>query len=388
MDKKVLETCKKITEAAGPEEIFGGLGGKGQNRSEKLKALEKEFQELSSVLAVDSSGFEPTALEKLKEARDTLAELYQWAKSKVVGENQETEEKPSGQSGEVVITTKKRSYYLTEALAEGELFTVYRGYYLQDTAPVDVIFKIIKDPADNSFAKKEAEVLKLLYSEPNNEGRQLKHLPQLIDEFLTAENQRGNILSYLDGYDLEVVKAKYKKGVDRKHVVWMLNRFLSVLGYVHSRGVIHGNIMPANLLIRPRDHNLWMIGWGCSVANPEVNGAKFLLFNEDFSAPEIKQRPELPSRMKCKSPADSLYLDAIFSSDIYSVGKCMIYLLGGDVKSNKMPKDVELPLQRFIQGFVIESPLQRPRDAWEMYAELRKIITALWGPRQFLEFKM
>lgn len=398
MNGQVVEVCKKIVDAAGPDEIFKGLAGKN-NKSTKLKAVEKEFGILMGILAVDSSGVEASTLEKISEAKATLEELYKWAKTKIVGQDSETSETsetaarakertPTESSEEIKITTKKRDYYITEAIVEGDLSLVYRGYYSEDGTPADVVLKIIKDPADNSFAKKEAAVLELLYAEPNNEGRQLKHLPKLMDQFITANNQRGNILTYLDGCDLTAVKAKYKKGVDRKHMVWMLNRLLSLLGYAHSKGIVHGNITPAHLMIRPRDHNGWMIDWGYSIIDPSVNGAKFTVFDEEFSAPEIQQRPALPSAGECSSQLQALHLDAIFSADIYSVGKCMIYILGGDIKTNRMPNDVEEPLQRLLKSFVIESPLQRPRDAWEMHSELRKIITALWGKREFLEFRM
>lgn len=397
MNGKITELCQKIIGAVNPDEIFKGLRGRS-DRNAKLKAIEKEFNEMMIALSVDLSGIEAAALEKINEAKSTLEELYRWAKTKVVGQDSEvggtveavskTKEEVSVKSNEVKITTKKRDYFITEAVVEGDLALVYRGYYSEDGTPTDVVLKITKDPADNSFAKKEAEALELLYSEPNNESRQLKHLPKLIDQFMTADGQRGNILTYLDGYDLSVVKAKYKKGVDRKHMVWMLNRGLSLLGYAQSRGIVHGNITPSNWMLRPRDHNAWIIDWGYSIINPSVNGAKFSVFDEDFSAPEIELRSTLPPASGCSSQLEALYLDALFSADIYSVGKCMIYILGGDVKTNKMPNDVEEPLQRLLKSFVIESPLQRPRDAWEMHAELRKIITALWGKREFLEFRM
>lgn len=400
MKDPVLETCKKIIEASGPDKIFKTLNNNSRkNRAEKLKALEKEFQKIRDTLAVNSDGVQETILAKINEARNTLDEFYAWAKTKIADEeptsDKETVDDPattepalSPQITEIQIKTKKRNYYLTEAIAEGDTSLIYKGYYLDDTSPVDVVLKVIKDPADNAFSKREAEALAFLYSEPNNEGRQLKHLPSLIDQFTTSDNQRGNIFSYFDGYNLTQVRTKYKNGVDRKHTVWMLNRLLSVAGYAHSRGVIHGNITPTNILIRPSDHNLQLIGWSCSIIDRIKNGARFNIFDQEFSAPEVEKRPVLPPMDQCPSQLEALCLEALPSADIYSIGKCMIYILGGDTKTNEMPEEVEAPLQRFLQGFVMESPLQRPRDAWEMYGELRKIMAQLWGKRKFLEFKM
>jgi|SRR3989338_2233298 len=399
MTKIIAETCKKIVEAVSPDDIFNKLVDNDRSKVKKLKSLQEEFDKLNGMLAINTSDLEPANLKKIDEARLTLEELYRWAKSKIINEDEPvdgfvdtdspTQSRPStGQSKEFKISTRKRNYYITEALTEGDLSTVYRGYYFDDTSPIDAIIKIIRDPADNPFAKREAEALALLHSEPNNEGRQLKHLPKMIDQFTTSDNQRGNVLTYADGYDLTAVRAKYKRGIDRKHMVWILNRLLSVAGYAHSRAVIHGNITPTNTIIRPRDHNLWLIDWSYSITNPAENGARFLVYDEEFNAPEIEKRPELPSRTQCNSQANALYLGALFSTDIYSIGKCMIYILGGNIKTNEMPDVVEAPLQRFIKSFVIESPLQRPRDAWEVHGQLRKIVTQLWGKREFLELRM
>ncbi len=407
MKEKLEKLCKKIEDASGPEDIFGTLAGKNKGRDKNLQKLETEYQGLSSQISVDQSGLESKLAKRVTEARLALDELYKWARTSVVngtyGESTEDDGSiptdsntpvPTARSDdtEVSITTKKRDYYITEAISEDDLSTIYKGYYLDEMAPINVSYKITKDPADNGFAKREAQVLEILYAEPNNEGKQLKHLPQIIDQFITEEGQRGNILSYQDGYDLTFIKDKLKKGKNRqnrsRHMVWMLGRLLSVVGYAHSKGVINANISPTNVIIRPRDHNLWLTGWNYSIVNHIQSGAKFAVFDEDYSAPEIEQRPVLSSAAEITSTAERLYLNALYSADLYSVGKCMVYLLGGNLKTNKIPDDVEEPLQRFIQTLLIESPLQRPRDAWEMYGELRQILTALWGPRKFIEFEI
>src|SRR5262249_19682565 len=153
-----------------------------------------------------------------------------------------------------------------------------------------------------------------------------------------------------------------------KHMVWMLSRLLSVLGYAHSKGIIHGNIDPSHLMIRPSDHNLFLIDWSYAAVNPFRTGDGFKVWREHYSAPEVAER---------KRP--------IPASDLYAVGKCMIFILGGDVRNNSLPAQVDEKIQRLIIYFVRESPLQRAQDAWEMYTFLRKLMEELWGPRKFLE---
>jgi serine/threonine protein kinase len=216
--------------------------------------------------------------------------------------------------------------------------------------------------------RNEARIIGILQNEPSNQS---KHLPVLLDQFRTTDRRSGLILKCFNGYDLYSVREEYKDGVDQKHMVWMLNRLLSVLGYAHSKGIIHGNIEPAHLMIRPSDHNLCLIDWSYGIVDPSATGDGFKVFNKDFSAPEVKERkPPIPS------------------SDLYSVGKCMIYALGGNIKTNTMPDSVNKDLQRFIQFFIRESPIQRAQDAWEMQNQLVELIEYLWGPRKFLEFRM
>ena len=119
-EKAVMEVCRKITEAANPEEIFGSLGGKGQNRGDKLKALEREFNKFKQVLAIDLPSVSQALLEKVDETRVVLDDLYEWARTIVVGEDlseresvedsEETESRPAGLFKEItmkITTTSK-----------------------------------------------------------------------------------------------------------------------------------------------------------------------------------------------------------------------------------------------------------------------------------------
>lgn len=400
-DKALKEICNQIKAATTPEELFGNLGNQG--RDKKLRQLELRFQELNKALIVDTSTLDSQLTQKVMSAKVALEELYDWAKSSVVngsyGDQESSKEDSSGDATneidstdqETTITTKNREYYITEVFCDGDLSTIYRGYYLEGTTPVNIVVKIMSDPDDKDFAKREAKALEHLYTEPNNEGKQLKHLPQLMDQFITEGGQRANILSYLDGYNLESFKERLKKPKNRqyqsRHLTWLLSRSLSVLGYAHSKGVIHKNISPTNLVIRPRDHNLWLIDWTYSTVDPIQSGVKFFVADEDFSAPEVEERPELPPGSQVGSTQEAMYLNAIKSADLYSLGKCMIYVVGGNLKTNKMPQDIEEPLQRLILSFLLPSPLQRQRDAWEAHRELRKIAAQLWGSdRKFIEF--
>lgn len=352
-----------IMEAVCCEDIFGGLDQ--TNLGDHFK---KVFRQLSKVVHPDIYT-NPDEKEMAKEAFQQLGELYSSAQKKVkngtYGQRINSKEAESG----FVIKTGKREYNVKTALAQGDLSVVYGGKCIDENGiEMEIAVKVVENPADNDLMKNEIKVLKLFQSAP---AVQSKHLPVLLDQFKTSENQLGIILRYIDGYDLCSVREKYKRGIPQEHAAWMLERLLSAVGFVHSKGVVHCNIEPAHIMISPKDHNVFLIDWSYAVVNPSNTGDGFKILNEDFSPPEIKGRkPPIPA------------------SDMYSIGKCMIYILGGDVKNNLMPQTVDERLQRFIQFFVRESSRQRAQDGWEMNEQLKKLRSEIFGQKKFLEFKM
>lgn len=354
-----------IMQAVKPEDIFGTL--QNTERSEKMGAIDEIWKGLKGELDPDRYSHNLDAFELAREASLRIDHLYKRAKEKVINDSYGLES--TAKSNE--ISTPKRTYRISETMVRGDLSTLFEGQAIGEESEMGkVVIKIVDDPADNSFLRKEMEVLTLFQKSP---AKQMKHLPVLLDEFITTRDQQGIVLRYIEGIDFYTIREhyRYKNGVSPKHMVWMLNRLLSVLGFAHSRGIVHGNIDPSHLMIRPQDHNLWLIDWCYASVNPRFSGDAFRVFNEDFSPPEVAQRkPPIPS------------------SDLYSAGKCMIFILGGDIQSDSMPSSVPEPLQRFLKFMVMKSPLQRAQDAWQLHPQLITLVENLWGPRKFIEFKI
>ena len=267
------------------------------------------------------------------------------------------------------IKTGRGKYRMGEALARGDLAQIYQAETI--SGPRDtprVVLKVALDVRDNDFLYNEVRILKLLHKE---RSPYQKHLPILVDQFKTGDNRRANILSHLNGHDLHSIREKYKDGIPERHIIWIFRRCLSVLGYAHSKGVVHGNIDPSHIIVRANDHNVWVLDWCYAVHNPARTGESFRILNETYSPPEVEQRkPPLPA------------------ADLYSLGKCMLYLLGGNVETDELPAGVDQRIQRFIQFFLIPSAPSRAQDAWEMYAKLDKLREEIYGNHEFIEFKM
>lgn len=260
-----------------------------------------------------------------------------------------------------IIKTKKHEYHLTSLLAKGEISDVFEAYYDENEQRKQVVIKLVRNPKDNDLAINEIRILRSLYfkEDPN-----MIHLALLVDQFKTSNGSFGIILNRFNGYNLDQVRTfpSNRSGVDPYEVAWMMSRMLGAIGYAHTKGVIHCNIEPAHVLIEPINHNAAIIDWSYA----STNGSPFKAINEDYSPPEVV-----------------LGQTPLSSSDLYSIGKCTIFLLGGNLADNNIPEYVDMCFQNFIRYFLLPSPNQRARNAWEMLHKLEDLRVEIWGEKVF-----
>lgn len=275
------------------------------------------------------------------------------------------------------ITTAKARYAVLKRHGSGQLCELYQAQQclLAPTdptasldSPVMVMLKIGREPESHERLLNEANTLRTLNAHAPHYA---KHLPQLLDQFRMANQAPALVLPYWsDSYTIRQLRERFfPEGIEPRHIVWILRRSLSVLGYVHSQGILHGHITPDHLLIRPQDHNVWLLDWCYAITRPKETGQTFHTIEPPYSPPEaIEGKPPLPA------------------SDLYALGQVMIYALGGDPHRQTLPPQVPQRLARFVEFLVKSSAVQRPSDAWKLYRELDSLRNDLFGPHQFIEF--
>ncbi|MEP7125599.1 MAG: inactive serine/threonine-protein kinase VRK3 [Byssovorax sp.] len=265
------------------------------------------------------------------------------------------------------VKAQSGSYRLTSRVARGDLATVYGGARAGSSGG-EVVFKLADDAADNDLLQAEVRTLQRLSSA---QSPQSKHLPVVLDQVRTSDGRAGTVFERISGLDLCTLRERLPGGVPQRHLIWIMRRALSVLGWAHSNGILHGNVEPAHILVRPGDHNVWLIDWSWAIVEPAKTGQTFRCLNEDYGPPEARSRKEpLPS------------------SDLYSLGKTMIYAAGGDPATHALPDTVDVRLQRFLRFFVVESALGRAADAWDMYKQLDNLREEVFGPHEFLTLEV
>lgn len=393
LHEDLAEIQSLVSAARSTQDVFPSLLLRDLSVDERLLLIEEEYVVLVRRLRPERFGSNVLAQNS---ARHLLSKLYDWHQRAVRElESQRvspepTESEPTSSPAQVVrppprlrsvptpsptsevdfsITTPSGSYRVHRIMAQGDVAMLYRGVGTQgphEGQPVTV--KVAMQREDNDLMMEEARIVRSLQG---CDGPQRKHLPTLVDQFMAPSGQAGSIFAHLDGYDLDAVRERYPSGLSAEHVAWILARALSVLGFVHQQGIIHANIEPAHLLVRPEDHNVFLIDWTYAVVAPEQTGQGFRAHNPDFSPPEVMARkPPLPA------------------SDLYSLGKTMVYLLGGDVRLGTIPPQVDERFARFVQFLTRDSPRQRAQDAWETAAQLQSLRTEVFGPSRFLPLEM
>ena len=157
------------------------------------------------------------------------------------------------------------------------------------------------------------------------------------------------VMSFIEGPTLQQIIEKRKKPIDAENVAWITQRVLHALFYIHSQGVIHGDLKPQNIIVQPNSHNAVLLDFGLSMIKPH-RADKSKGYTDHYAPPEQQAGQVL-----------------IPESDLYSLGKTMVFALTADVNrlaGNEVPLSVPGPMCDFIRELVHKEPLRRPR-VWE-----------------------
>lgn len=328
-----------------------------------MNSLKKVYHTHSFACHPDHFATDEDAHVYAGETFKALTELFNEAIKKVTSGIYGKADAPSLATALFDMKTKKSNYRVFKHVSQGDYADIYYAEALDKNSTLTdkVCLKVIRDINDNLLISNEIEVMKAV---PH------KSLPVFLDRFKTKDDQEALIMRYIDGYDFITVKGAYPNGVPQEHLSWIMERCLSVMGFMHYNDVLHCNIEPGNLIVRPRDHNCFLVDFLFSVIK-STKKSRFQVKTEGFSPPEVS---------KTNSPS--------YVSDLYSLGKCFLYLAGGNLDNNWLPSTIDPRIQNFILRFIKEDPAQRANDAWGAYHELRNIRSIVFGPKQFLEFKV
>jgi serine/threonine protein kinase len=235
------------------------------------------------------------------------------------------------------------NYRIVRLIGEGGFGRTYEAMhtYLEERSCLKQ--NINMTPEDEALLRQEA---KLLWNVHHHS------LPAMRDYFKAPDGSFIMAMSFVEGKTLEQAVKKHT-AIHPEDVSWITQRLLNALHYLHSKGVVHGDVKPPNVIVQPAEHNAVLVDYGLASLRPHRD-TKPVGYTAVFAAPEIMDgKPPLPE------------------SDLYSLGLTMIYTLGGDPIAKTMPDAVPEKLREFYNDLVRYNPVDRPN--WEKQDLVRRL---------------
>lgn len=216
------------------------------------------------------------------------------------------------------------------------------------------------------------------------------YIPQVYD-FVQENGVVYTVMDYIEGESLDKLLARGQK-IEQAEVIRWACQLLEALSYLHQvppHGILHGDIKPANIMLRPNG-DICLIDFNIALALGE-DGAVKVGFSRGYASPEhygisygskhhYSEQTEVddPEKTEVSFSAGSVtrsqpgvLLDV--RSDIYSLGATLYHLLSGR-KPQQRAEDVK-PLTEqecspavaaIIQKAMAPEPEKRYQTAEEM----------------------
>lgn len=255
-------------------------------------------------------------------------------------------------------------WLVTGQLAKGALSDLYSVRSVKDDTTG--VLKIVRHPRDNQLLAREVLALETLAKDDRGVRFQ-RYIPKVLDKF-EASYRRVTVLSDVVtvSLTLEQIRKSYPTGIPFRHVVWMMNRLLSVLGFTHHNDLIHGAVLPQHLIYHPANHGLTLIDWSCSCL--ESKGQTI---------------PYTVTRYKDHYPVEVLFSKgrAVQSTDVYMAFAAMRFAAGG---MSKVPHR----FRGLFEWALLESCNSRAQYPWAVQDKWVKLAEEEYGKPQFVEFEI
>ena len=238
------------------------------------------------------------------------------------------------------------NYRVISKIAEGGFGITYKGEHIVTGSPVCIKHASNVDPQDEQLMIEESRAV-----------WDLRHwaIPAMRDIVKLEDGSIALVMSYVPGPTLEEFVEKHG-GMEPEHVCWISERIINALMYLHHNSVVHGDVKPQNVIIQPDSHQVVLVDYGLSLVRP-TKASKTKGYTPLFASPE--QEKDMP---------------LIPQSDLFSLGVTMIYALGGDVPTRRVPTTTPDPLCKFINRLIVYNPLGRPDWSKENLCETISVV--------------
>lgn len=250
--------------------------------------------------------------------------------------------------------------------------------------------EFVNDPIENQRLLREARI-----------SASLQH-PNTMPTYEVGRDNRGNYyftMKLVHGYTLREI-LNYRERYDLSQLVEVIIQVAHALGYAHSKGVLHRDIKPDNILVGPYGEVL-LLDWGLAKVwhkDDELvdEAAGFDHKNSEKSAGKgMTGEAKLQGTVMYMSPEQiDRDPDINFRSDLYSLGALLYETLTGKMPfkgeivqtvlqeiRNETPPDPRSVSNEYIPEILADlsmqclkkDPAERPETAEDMVRVLKEI---------------
>jgi hypothetical protein len=295
-----------------------------------------EFKRLQRHLHPDNFAPDVAAMAKATAASLKLAELYAY-----LG-------KPK------IAAVVYEGWQVSHALTKGSLSDLYVVGNPAHKAPA--VLKVAINKADNALIEVERAALdKLNAAAKDSADVFAQYFPKVHASFKIS-GKSATVLTYADGYHTFNDIVRLAPNLDFRHAVWMVNRALSILGFTHLHGMLHGSILGDHLLYNCATHGLMLVDWCYSLEIGKIASV-------------------IPAGSKASYPVEVIRKKPVS-------GATDLYMLMKLIKSTW--KVIPARMRALVDWASAVSPNARPSDVWLFQKRWAEAAQEVYGKPTFI----
>ncbi len=275
-----------------------------------------------------------------------------------------------------MMDTVMGSYKIIEAIGEGGMARIYKGYHadLKRYAAVKVVnWGLQEDPEFTKRFRREAQAVAAL-----------RH-PNIVQIFDFGKYTAGYFMAmeFIDGVDLSKQLHQLRQAQEllpKDKITKVIKDVAAALDYAHSRDVIHRDIKPSNIMITTEGQSI-LTDFGLVMLPANKSQATL---GSTFGTPHY-----VPPEQAISSAA------AVTASDIYSLGVILYEMVTGQLPfDDESPLSValkhvsEVPtppsvinpdLSRDVEEVILKSLSKQPVDRFATAGEMAFALKMAWS---------